>query len=84
VPRAFGPEAEGIVRRAMKPLLDAGADNIVLGCTHYPFLTDIIAAVAGPDVKIINPAPAVAAQAARLLPCSDNLPTPTISYRRSL
>jgi len=81
---SFGPEAEGVVRRALQPLLDAGADNIVLGCTHYPFLADIIAAVAGPDVKIINPAPAVAAQAARLLPCSDNLPRPIILYRQSI
>jgi len=80
---AFGPEAEEVVRKALQPLLEAGADNIVLGCTHYPFLSKIIADVAGAEVAIINPAPAVAAQAARLLPCSDNLPRPIVCYRKS-
>ena len=42
------------------PLVDAGADTIVLGCTHYPFLADTIQKVAGPDVNLIDPAPAVA------------------------
>lgn len=55
-----GPEAENIVRRSLCPLLEQGADNIVLGCTHYPFLINTIRKVAGPDVKIIDPAPAAA------------------------
>lgn len=55
-----GPVAEETVRKSLKPLLDAGADRIVLGCTHYPFLRDVIQRVAGPDVTIIDPAPAVA------------------------
>lgn len=61
-----GPEAEETVRRAVEPLLEAGADNLVLGCTHYPFLTQSISRIAGPSVHIINPAPAVAAQVERL------------------
>lgn len=60
------PHAEAVVRAAVEPLLNAHADNLVLGCTHYPFLTDMIAKVAGPGVKIINPAPAVAQQAQRM------------------
>lgn len=60
-----GPEAETVVRASLKPLLDEGADMIVLGCTHYPFLSDVISSIAGkevPDrmVKVIDPAPAVA------------------------
>lgn len=60
-----GPKAETVVRASLKPLLDEGADMIVLGCTHYPFLSDVIASIAGkevPDrmVKVIDPAPAVA------------------------
>lgn len=55
-----GPEAERVVRASLQSLLDAGADVIVLGCTHYPFLSDIISRIAGPSVSIINPAPAVA------------------------
>jgi glutamate racemase len=36
--RESTPEAFAIVRRAVEPMLAAGADRIVLGCTHYPFL----------------------------------------------
>ena len=60
-----GREAEGVVTESLKPLLDEGADRIVLGCTHYPFLSETIsktAAIIAPerDIKIIDPAPAVA------------------------
>ena len=62
-----GPEAVATVRRSLQPLLDAGADRIVLGCTHYPFLRPVIEAVAGPAVEVIDPAPAVARQTLRVL-----------------
>ena len=62
-----GPEAETTVRASLQPLLDAGADTIVLGCTHYPFLQPVIERLAGPDVKVIDPAPAVARQTVRIL-----------------
>lgn len=60
-----GIEAESIVTDSVKPLLDEGADRIVLGCTHYPFLSETIAKTATalyPDrvIEIIDPAPAVA------------------------
>ncbi len=41
-------------------MLVAGADHIVLGCTHYPFLTEEIRKITGNDITIIDPAPAVA------------------------
>lgn len=55
-----GAEAEKTVRLSVAPLLEAGADTIVLGCTHYPFLRGVIERVAGPSVRIIDPAPAAA------------------------
>lgn len=60
-----GPEAEGVVTESLKPLLDEGADRIVLGCTHYPFLSETISKTSaiiapGRDIKVIDPAPAVA------------------------
>lgn len=70
-----GPEVESTVRAAVEPLLDSGADTIVLGCTHYPFLESVISRVAGPSVEIINPAPAVARQVAKLLGDLGNLGT---------
>ena len=62
-----GPETERVVRASLQPLLDAGADTIVLGCTHYPFLRPVIERIAGPDVRIIDPAPAVARQVVKVL-----------------
>ena len=55
-----GSEAEATVRNSIMPLLKSGADTIVLGCTHYPFLSETISKIAGPGIKIIDPAPAVA------------------------
>lgn len=52
--------AEDIVRRSLQPLLDEGADTIVLGCTHYPFLLDSMQKIAGPEVLFIDPSAAVA------------------------
>jgi glutamate racemase len=56
--------AEAQVRRHVEPLLDAGADTLVLGCTHYPFLVPVISRISGPDVVVVDPSPAVARQAA--------------------
>lgn len=67
-----GPEAEAIVKDSLQPILDEGADIIVLGCTHYPFLSETISKVAAelyPDrvLKIIDPAPAVARHALEVM-----------------
>ena len=62
-----GPEAEAIVERSLRPLLDAGADTIVLGCTHYPFLLETLQEIAGPGIRFIDPAPAVARQLVRVM-----------------
>ena len=61
------PETEALVRKAVEPLVAGGADKIVLGCTHYPFLRDVIARVAGSGVEIIDSSEAVARRVATLL-----------------
>lgn len=55
-----GPQAESVVSESLAPLLEAGADTIVLGCTHYPFLLETMRKIAPPHVRFIDPAPAVA------------------------
>ncbi|HSM58027.1 MAG TPA: glutamate racemase [Candidatus Sulfomarinibacteraceae bacterium] len=62
-----GPQTEDLLRRCMEPMLRAGVDTIVLGCTHYPFVLPTIRAIAGSQVTIIDPAPAVARQVRRVL-----------------
>ncbi len=62
-----GDETEAVVRRKVEPLLAAGADYIVLGCTHFPFLKPVIERVAAGRAKVIEPSVAVARQAKRIL-----------------
>jgi glutamate racemase len=61
------PSTRAILERALIPMLAEKIDTIVLGCTHYPFVIPLIQEIAGPGVRVIDPAPAVARQAARLL-----------------
>jgi glutamate racemase len=51
-----------LLERYLAPLLNAGVDTLVLGCTHYPFLTPLIQELTGPEVVILDPSPAVARQ----------------------
>ncbi len=60
-------EIDDLLHHHIDGMVAAGADHIVLGCTHYPFLEEAIRRIAGPDVVIVNPAPAVAAQTMRVL-----------------
>ena len=60
-------ETEALLRQFIMPLLDQGADTLVLGCTHYPFLRDTIQRVAGEGVTLLDPAEAVARELARRL-----------------
>lgn len=62
-----GVGTKALVTRYVSSLLDQGADTIVLGCTHYPFLLPVISAVAGPTVSIVDPSVAVARELHRRL-----------------
>jgi len=62
-----GPRAEAAVRARVEPLLAAGADHLVLGCTHFPHLKPLIEQVAAGRAKVVEPSDAVARQAERLL-----------------
>lgn len=59
-------EAEAVVRRVVEPMLAEGVDQIVLGCTHYPFLIPVLQRIA-PNVSIVDPSPAVARRVEQLL-----------------
>lgn len=62
-----GPELDRVLRTHLEPMIAAGIDTLVLGCTHYPFVADRIRAVLGEGVRLIDPAPAVARQLGRVL-----------------
>lgn len=56
------PVTRELIERYTKPLLARGADTLILGCTHYPFLTAIIAEVVGSNIALIDTGAAVARQ----------------------
>ena len=66
-------ETYQILEAALKPMLEQGIDTVVLGCTHYPFVIPLIQRITGPEVRVIDPAPAVARQVQRLLVASNLL-----------
>ena len=66
-------ETQQLVERYVVPLLAQHADTLVLGCTHYPFVEQLIRDVAGPEVKIVDTGEPVARQLQRLLEQRDLL-----------
>ncbi len=62
-----GARTDDLLLSFLEPMLAAGVDTIVLGCTHYPFVIEAIRRLVGPDVAVIDPAPAVARHLGSLL-----------------
>ncbi len=65
--QADTPETEALLRAFLQPMLDAGVDQIALGCTHYPLLLPVIRRIVPESVAVIDPAAAVARQVERVL-----------------
>lgn len=64
---AGSPELLALLRGYLAPMLDAGADTLVLGCTHYPFLDTAIRSIVGDRMTLIDTGVAVARQLQRVL-----------------
>lgn len=58
------PITEQVARRYLAPLLAADIDTLLLGCTHYPLLEEVLARIAGPGVTLVDSAEAAAARVA--------------------
>jgi glutamate racemase len=61
------PETREILQSCLQTLLEAGIDQLVLGCTHFPFVQHLIEEIVGQEVEVVDPAPAVARQTGRVL-----------------
>jgi len=77
------PELRALIESYLQPMLDAGADTLVLGCTHYPFLDAAIRDIAGDRLTLIDTSVAIARQLERVLdqqglrsPARDTVPQP--------
>ncbi len=62
-----GPEMEAHLKELVRPMLDEGIDQLVLGCTHYPFLIPCLQRILPKSVHIVDCSPAVAKQTAAIL-----------------
>ena len=72
------PATMRLLAQYLRPVRDAGADTIVLGCTHYAFLAAQIAQIVGPHIRLMEPSAAIARQLARVLPAlPESRPVPT-------
>ncbi|WP_179405203.1 glutamate racemase [Burkholderia guangdongensis] len=59
-----------LLTRYLEPMLDAGADTLVLGCTHYPFFAAAIRELVGDRLAIVDTSDAIARQLSRVLDAS--------------
>lgn len=67
------PASRQILAGYADALREAGADQLVLACTHFPFLIETLRGIIGPEVEIVDPSPAVARQVGRVV----NRPAPS-------
>ena len=58
---------QGLIETYVKPLIEGGADTIVLGCTHFPLIKDLIQKYAGDDITVLDPSLSVASELKRQL-----------------
>ncbi len=71
--KASSDEARTLLEKYLKPIVDEGIDQLVLGCTHYPFLLPLINDIIPSEIQIHDPAPAVAKQVRRILEAQGGL-----------
>ena len=77
--KADSPETLDLLANHLEPILDAGSDTLVLGCTHYPFLRKSIRMLLGDSITLIDTSDAVVRQLKRVL---DTLPVQSHSAER--
>ena len=69
---------ETVAREYLAPLKEAGVDTLILGCTHYPLLEEIIAGIMGPEVTLVSAGEESAYQLRRILQEQDLLAENTV------
>ncbi len=67
------PEAEKVASEYLGSLRDAAIDTLILGCTHYPLMADLIQGAVGSGVKLVNSAEETAAEVKQILSARDLL-----------
>jgi glutamate racemase len=70
--------SRALVAKHVEPMLAAGADQIVLACTHFPFLIPLLRPLLGERATLVDPSAAVARQVGRVMPIPKPYP-PTLA-----
>jgi glutamate racemase len=65
-----------VAEEYLRPLREMDVDVVILGCTHYPLLQDVVAGIMGPGVRLVDSALETAAELARVLEGCDLLRSP--------
>jgi len=63
-----GERALNIVKRTLEPLKETNIDALILGCTHYPYLSELVKEAIGERVTLVNPAYETAKETAKYFP----------------
>jgi glutamate racemase len=66
-----GEELIGVAHEYLDPLVEAGVDTLILGCTHYPLLTGVISYVMGDGVTLVSSAEECAKDVYKMLVATD-------------
>ena len=74
----YSPELVAVAERYLEPLITAGVDTLVLGCTHYPMLTGVISWVMGDHVTLVSSAEETAKDVYRALASRDAFRDPSL------
>jgi len=61
------PEAEQVAEVYLAPFREAAVDTLILGCTHYPLMSDLIQSTVGPQVQLVNSAEEIAREVKDIL-----------------
>jgi len=77
-----GEVPELVARKYLTPLLDAGIDTLILGCTHYPLLKSLLTKILSPNIAIVDSAEEIAIQVQTLLKERDELNSAPCGVRR--
>jgi len=64
------PEARKVAHEYLDPMLSEDIDTLILGCTHYPLMADLLQDVTGPSVRLINSAEEIACDVEKILKTS--------------
>lgn len=79
----YSEKAYKAAEKYIFPLLTKDIDTLILGCTHYPYLSKVISDITGPEIAIIDPAVETVTEAKKHFNCRPNNPSPVANPKKN-